>query len=62
MPERHGFFSSLSNSDFRLTDVDMNVLKLLSNEPNFTYDGNHIKWTDDLDSLKLFVDGFMLLV
>ena len=57
MAERHGFFGSLSNSDFRLEDVDVNVLKLLSNELNFTYDGNRIKWTDDLDSLKLFVEN-----
>ena len=37
--------------------VDVNVLKLLSNELNFTYDGNRIKWTGDLDSLKLFVEN-----
>ena len=33
----------------------MNAIKLLSNGSKFIYDGNRIKWTDDLDSLKNYV-------
>ena len=52
MAKCHGFFNSFNITDFRLKNVDKNAIKLLSNGSKFIYDGNRIKWTDDLDSLK----------
>ena len=49
MAKGHGFFNSFNITDFRLKNVGMNAIKLLSNGSKFIYDGNRIKWTDDLD-------------
>ena len=55
MAKGHGFFNSFNITDFKLKNVGMNAIKLLSNGSKFIYDSNRIKWTDDLDSLKNYV-------
>ena len=55
MAKGHGFFNSFNITDFRLKNVDMNAIKLLSNGSKFIYGGNRIKGTDDLYSLKNYV-------
>jgi hypothetical protein len=52
MAASHVSASSLDNLNFLAKCVDTNTIKSLKDKAHLIYEGNRIKWTQDLDSLK----------
>jgi hypothetical protein len=59
MAAGHVSASSLDNLNFLVKCVDTNTIKSLKDKAHLIYEGNRIKWTQDLDSLKYFIENIV---